>query len=164
MPSPARLSHIERARNRAAAILQLLELRVDQLGAMTRSALAHSAAAGTESRRRHQPPVSVRTVYRRCVGLAQGGARTANHIWVDVARGKRSGEIVMRTALHVSKETLTALVNIATLAIVVGSLVAVRTQSMRIGLAIGATVYVSASLGFLYSVWRLYRPRSHGHA
>ena len=70
----------------------------------------------------------------------------------------------MRTALHVSKETATALVNIATLAIVVGSLVAVRTQSMRTGLAIGATVYVSASLGFLYSVWRLYRPQAHGHA
>jgi hypothetical protein len=78
-----------------------------------------------------------------------------------MARGKRSGEIVMRTALLVSKETLTALVNIATLAVLVGAFVAVGTQSLRTGLAIGATVYASASLGFLYSVWRLYRPRSH---
>ena len=70
----------------------------------------------------------------------------------------------MRTALLVSKETMAALVNIATLAIVVGSLVAVQTQSVRLALAIGATVYVSASLGFLYSVWRLYRRRSQGNA
>jgi exosortase/archaeosortase len=79
-----------------------------------------------------------------------------------------AGETVGRDrhahCIHVSKETLTALVNIATLAIVVGSIVAVRTQSLRLALAIGATVYVSASLGFLYSVWRLYRPRSHRHA
>jgi hypothetical protein len=65
----------------------------------------------------------------------------------------------MRTALHVSKETITAFVNIASLAIVIGSAVAVHTQSLRMGLLIAGTAYTSATLGFLYSVWRLYRPR-----
>jgi hypothetical protein len=74
--------------------------------------------------------------------------------------GHTIGEIVMHTALRVSKETLTALVNIATFAVLVGSLVAIHTQSVRTGLLIAGTVYASAALGFVYSVWRLYRPRS----
>jgi hypothetical protein len=31
---------------------------------------------------------------------------------------------------------------------------------VRTGLLIAGTVYASAALGFVYSVWRLYRPRS----
>jgi hypothetical protein len=66
----------------------------------------------------------------------------------------------MRTALRVSRETLTALVNIASLTVIVGTVVAIYTQSIRTGLLIAGTAYASAALGFMYSVWRLYRPRS----
>ena len=66
----------------------------------------------------------------------------------------------MRTVLHVSAETLTALVYIASAAIVLGSLVIIYTQTLQTGLLLAATAFISGALGFFYSVWRLYRPRS----
>jgi hypothetical protein len=65
----------------------------------------------------------------------------------------------VRTVLHVSAETLTALLYIATAAVVLGSGVIIYTQNLRTGLLIAATAFISAALGFFYSVWRLYRPR-----
>jgi hypothetical protein len=65
----------------------------------------------------------------------------------------------MRTTLRVSGETLVALVNLASLAVVIGTIVAVHAQSLRTGALIAATVYLSGVLGFGYSVWRLYRSR-----
>ena len=65
----------------------------------------------------------------------------------------------MRTALHVSTETLTAIVYIASFAVVVGAFAAIYTQSLRIGLLIAGTAFFSGTLGFVYSLWRLYRPR-----
>ena len=64
----------------------------------------------------------------------------------------------MRTTLRVSAETLTGVVYIASFAIIVGSLAAIHTQSLRTGLMILGTAFFSGCLGFIYSVWRLYRP------
>jgi FtsH-binding integral membrane protein len=69
-------------------------------------------------------------------------------------------EVVVRTVLHVSAETLTALLYIASAAVVLGSVVIIYTQTLRIGLLLAATAFISGALGFLYSVWRLYRPRT----
>jgi hypothetical protein len=66
----------------------------------------------------------------------------------------------VRTVLHVSAETLTALLYIASAAVVLGSVVIIYTQTVRTGLLIAATAFISGALGFLYSVWRLYRPRT----
>jgi hypothetical protein len=65
----------------------------------------------------------------------------------------------MRTVLHVSSEALTALVYIASFAVVVGTFATAYTQSLRTSLLIGATAFISGALGFAYSTWRLYRPR-----
>ena len=65
----------------------------------------------------------------------------------------------MRTALRVSTETLTAVVYIASVAVVVGAFVTIYAQSLRTGLLIAGTAFISGTLGFIYSVWRLYRPR-----
>jgi len=65
----------------------------------------------------------------------------------------------MRIMLRVSAETLTALVYIASFAVVVGAFATIYTQSLRTSLLIAATAFISGSLGFAYSVWRLYRLR-----
>ena len=65
----------------------------------------------------------------------------------------------MRKALRVSTEILTAVVYIASFAVVVGAIVTISAQSLRTGLLIAGTAFVSGTLGFIYSVWRLYRPR-----
>jgi hypothetical protein len=65
----------------------------------------------------------------------------------------------MRTALRVSTETLTAVVYIASFAVVVGTFATIYAQSLRTGLLIAGTTFFSGTLGFIYSVWRLYRPR-----
>jgi hypothetical protein len=65
----------------------------------------------------------------------------------------------MRAMLRVSAETLTALVYIASFAVIVGTFATIYTQSLRTSLLISATAFISGSLGFAYSVWRLYRLR-----
>jgi hypothetical protein len=70
-----------------------------------------------------------------------------------------SGEVVMRAILHVSVETMTAVLYIASFAVFVGAVAVVYTQSLRTGLLIAGTAFISGTLGFAYSVWRLYRPR-----
>jgi len=60
----------------------------------------------------------------------------------------------------VSAETLIALLYIASAAVVLGGVVIIYTQTLRTGLMLAATAFISGALGFLYSVWRLYRPRS----
>lgn len=65
----------------------------------------------------------------------------------------------MRMALHVSAETLTAVVYIASFSVVLGTVATIYTQSLRTSLLLAATAFVSGTLGFAYSVWRLYRPR-----
>ena len=66
----------------------------------------------------------------------------------------------MRAILRVSVETMTAILYIASFAVVVGAVAVVYMQSFRTGLLIAGTAFMSGTLGFAYSVWRLYRPRS----
>jgi hypothetical protein len=66
----------------------------------------------------------------------------------------------MRAVLHVSGQTLIALINIASFAVVVGMFAAIYTQSLRTGLVIAVTTFIAGGLGFAYSIWLLYRPRS----
>jgi hypothetical protein len=65
----------------------------------------------------------------------------------------------MREVMRVSAETLTAIVYIASFAIVTGTVAMAYTQSLRTSLLIAATAFISGTLGFVYSVWRIYRPR-----
>jgi hypothetical protein len=64
----------------------------------------------------------------------------------------------VRTALHVSAEALTAVVYIASFAVLVGTFATIYTQSLRVSLLVAATAFISGTLGFAYSIWRLYRP------
>jgi hypothetical protein len=65
----------------------------------------------------------------------------------------------MRAMLHVSAEALTAVLYIASFAVVVGAIAMIYTQSLRTGLLIAGTAFISGTLGFAYCAWRLYRPR-----
>jgi hypothetical protein len=69
-------------------------------------------------------------------------------------------EVVMRTALYVCSETLTALVNMGSFAVLIGALAAVYSQSVRTGFLVASFTFIATSLGFAYSVWRFHRPRS----
>src|SRR5262245_41059040 len=89
------------------------------------------------------------------------GQPFANHLSMLSRGANGRQEIVMRTALHVSRETLLALINIGSFAVVVGAAAAIYTQSLRTGLLLLGTFFISAALGFLYCLWRFYRPRSH---
>ena len=53
----------------------------------------------------------------------------------------------------------TAVVYFASFAVVVGAFKTVYAHSLRTGLLIAGTAFFSGTLGFIYSVWRLYRPR-----
>jgi hypothetical protein len=66
----------------------------------------------------------------------------------------------MRTILHASAETLTPFLYIASAALVLGAVVIVNTQNLRTGLLLATTSFISGGLGFVYSFWRLYRPRT----
>jgi ABC-type uncharacterized transport system permease subunit len=66
----------------------------------------------------------------------------------------------MRAVLYVSAQTLMALINMASFAVVLGSLAAIYTQSLRMGLVVAGTALLAGGLGFAYSIWLLYRPRS----
>ena len=65
----------------------------------------------------------------------------------------------MHTLLYVSGQTATALINIATMAVVLGTLAAIYTQAVGTGQLVTAAAFISGASGFGYSVWRLYRPR-----
>jgi len=65
----------------------------------------------------------------------------------------------MRVMVRASVEALTALVYMASFAVVIGTFATIYTQSLRTSLLIAATAFISATLGFAYSLWRLHRPR-----
>jgi hypothetical protein len=64
----------------------------------------------------------------------------------------------MRAVLHVSGQTVMALINIASFAVVLGMLAAIYTQSLRTGLTVAGTAFIAGGVGFAYSIWLLYRP------
>ena len=61
----------------------------------------------------------------------------------------------MRTFLHLSTVTLTALVHIASMAVVLGALAAIYSQSIRTGLLVALAALISGSAGFAYSVYKI---------
>ena len=66
----------------------------------------------------------------------------------------------MRAVLYVSGQTVMALINLASFAVVFGMLAAIYTQSLKTGLTVAGTAFIAGGLGFIYSVWLLYRPGS----
>jgi|SoiMethySBSTD1v2_1073268.scaffolds.fasta_scaffold03828_3 hypothetical protein len=61
----------------------------------------------------------------------------------------------MRTVFQASSEILVALITFASFAIFAGGLAATYAHSVRTGLLIAGTAFISASLAFIYSMWRL---------
>jgi len=68
----------------------------------------------------------------------------------------------MRTFLHLSTVTLTALVHIASMAVVLGALAAIYSQSIRTGLLVALAALISGSAGFAYSVYKIHHPLRGG--
>jgi len=64
----------------------------------------------------------------------------------------------MRTFLHLSTVTLTALVHIASMAVVLGALAAIYSQSIRTGLLVALAALISGTAGFGYSVYKIHHP------
>ena len=62
----------------------------------------------------------------------------------------------MHTLLYVSGQTATAVINMATLAVVLGAAAAIYTHDVLTGLLVLAAAFISGTIGFGYSVWRLY--------
>ncbi len=65
----------------------------------------------------------------------------------------------MHTLFYVSGQTVMALINMATLAVILGALAAIYTHDILTGLLVLAAAFISGTVGFGYSMWRLYRPR-----
>ena len=68
----------------------------------------------------------------------------------------------MRTFLHLSTVTLTALVHIASMAVVLAALAAIYSQSIRTGLLVALAALISGSAGFAYSVYKIHLPVRDG--
>ena len=64
----------------------------------------------------------------------------------------------MRTLLHLSTVTLTALVHMATIAVVFGAMAAIYSQSLKTGLLVAVGALGAGVLGFAYSVWKIHGP------
>jgi hypothetical protein len=65
--------------------------------------------------------------------------------------------MIMRMLLHVSAETMAALINLASLAFALGTAAAIYSQSIQSGLLVTAGAFISGVLAFGYSVWKLRR-------
>jgi hypothetical protein len=63
--------------------------------------------------------------------------------------------MVMRTLVHVSTVTLTAVVHIASIAVLLGALAAIYSQSIATGLLVAFAALIAGVSGFSYSVWKI---------
>ena len=61
----------------------------------------------------------------------------------------------MRTLVHISALTLTAVVHIASIAVVLGAIAAIYSQSIRTGLLVALGALIAGISGFSYSVWKI---------
>ena len=61
----------------------------------------------------------------------------------------------MHTLLFVSGRTASAIVNIATLAVILGAAAMIYSQAIETGLLVAAAAFLSGTLAFAYSVWQL---------
>ena len=61
----------------------------------------------------------------------------------------------MSTFIHISTVTLTAVVHIASIAVVLGALAAIYSQSIATGLLVALGALIAGVSGFSYSVWKI---------
>jgi hypothetical protein len=64
----------------------------------------------------------------------------------------------MRAFLHVSTLTLTAVVHMASIAVALGAMAAVYSQSIKTGVLVTAGALVAGIVGFGYSLWKIHKP------
>ncbi len=64
----------------------------------------------------------------------------------------------MRNFVQVSTVTLAAIVHIASVAVVLGALAAVYSQSIATGLLVTLGALIAGICGFCYSLWKLHLP------
>jgi hypothetical protein len=64
----------------------------------------------------------------------------------------------MRTLVHVSTVMLTALVHIASIAVALGAVATIYSQSICTGLLVALVALIAGILGFGYSVWKIHQP------
>jgi len=69
----------------------------------------------------------------------------------------------MRTLLHISTVTLTALVHIASIAVALGAIGAIYSQSIRTGLLVTLAALIAGVSGYSYSVWRIHQQIGRAH-
>jgi len=62
----------------------------------------------------------------------------------------------MRSLVHLSAVTLTAVVHIASMAVVLGALAAIHSQSIKTGVLVTIGALIAGVAGFLYSVWKIH--------
>lgn len=65
----------------------------------------------------------------------------------------------MRTFFHFLSDAACAVLNMASIAVAVGTLAAIYTHRLRDGLLVALAALLCAGAGFGYSIWRTYRPR-----
>ena len=65
----------------------------------------------------------------------------------------------MRTFLHFLSDTACAVLNVASVAIVAGTIATSYTHRLRDGAMVALWALLLAGTGFGYGVWRTYRPR-----
>ena len=68
----------------------------------------------------------------------------------------------MRALLHVSSVTLTAAVHLASMAVALGAISAIYSQSIRTGLLVTAGALIAGLVGFIYSAWKIHKLRLSG--
>ena len=64
----------------------------------------------------------------------------------------------MRTFLHVSTLTLTAVVHMASIAVALGAMAAIYSQSIKTGVLVTTGALVAGIVGFSYSLWKIHKP------
>jgi len=64
----------------------------------------------------------------------------------------------MRAFLHASTLTLTAVVHMASIAVALGAMAAVYSQSIKTGVLVTAGALVAGIVGFGYSLWKIHKP------
>jgi hypothetical protein len=70
--------------------------------------------------------------------------------------------MIMRTLIHVSVETVTGAINLASFAVALGVIAVTYTGSLQSGLLVTLAAIVSGAAAFIYSARRIFRARSNG--
>ena len=68
----------------------------------------------------------------------------------------------MRTFLHISAVTLTAVLHLASVAVVLGAAATIYSQTILTGFLVAAAALIAGTVGFAYSVWKIHKPAPKG--